>query len=97
MFCPTCGSKIEFKKGALICNTCDAEYDMFDVDEELIPEPLFIVVQLHSRYGIVETRKQIVYAILNTNEKAQLITKLLNEHFAKTELIKQIEKRMGKR
>ena len=97
MFCPTCGSKIQFEGDTLVCNTCDSEYDMFDVDDELIPEPMFTIVQLQSRFAIIETRKQIVYAILDTNEKAQLITGLLNKHFAKAELIKQITKRIGKR
>lgn len=92
MFCPTCGSKIQFKKGALICNTCDSEYDMFDVNEELIPEPIFTIIQLQSQYAIVDTREQIIYAVLDTDEKAQLIAHLLNKHFARTELSKQIEK-----
>ena len=90
MFCPTCGSKIQFEEGALICKTCDSEYDMFDVDQELIPEPIFTLVQLHSQYAIVDTRKQIAYALLDTNEKAQLIASLLNKHFAYAELRKQI-------
>ena len=97
MFCSTCGSKIQLKKGTLICKTCDSEYDMFDVAEELIPEPIFTIIQLQSQRAIIDTRKQIVYAIVDTNEKAELITRLLNKHFAQAELHKQIEKHIGKR
>ncbi len=95
MLCSTCGEKVQFKKGTLICKTCDFEFDMLDVDEELIPEPIYVVVQLSSHYAIIDTRKQAVYAHLDTSEKAQLITQLLNKNLAQTALNRQIDKYIG--
>ena len=92
MLCATCGLKVKFKNGRLICKTCDSEFDMFDLGEDLIPEPVFVVIRLISQYAIVDTRKQTVYAILDVSEKAELITCLLNKNLALSELNKQIDK-----
>ena len=90
MLCVTCGTKVQFKRGVLICKTCDSEFDMFDVEKELIPEPVFVVVRLASQHAIIDTRKQMVYAFLDTGEKAELITFFLNKNLAQTKLDKLI-------
>ncbi len=92
MLCSTCGTKVQFRRGALICKNCDFEFDMFDVERELIPEPVFVVVRLASQYAIIDTRKQLVYAFLDTSEKAELVALLLNKNFSKIKLDKQISK-----
>ena len=74
MLCLTCGTKVKFIRGALICKTCDSEFDMFDVENELVPEPVFITIRLSSQYAIIDTRKQSVYALLDANDKAELIS-----------------------
>jgi hypothetical protein len=62
----------------LVCKTCDSEFDFFDVEGELIPEPVFVPIRLSLQYAIIDTRRQAVYAFLDTEEKAELISHLLN-------------------
>lgn len=78
MLCPTCGEKVQFMDGTYICKVCDSEYDILDMDEFLIPEPIFVIIELLSQYVIIDTRKQEVYARVDTIRKAKLITDLLN-------------------
>jgi len=92
MLCSNCGGKVQFKRSALVCKTCDFEFDVFDFDDELIPEPIFVAVQLHSQYAIIDTRRQTVYLCVDTNEKAQLLSQLLNKNLAEIAL----SKKMGK-
>lgn len=92
MLCATCGAKVHFKKNVLICKDCDSEFDLLDLDEELIPEPVFVIIKLLSQFAIVDTRNQKVYVTLDTDEKAELITILLNKYFAQVELNKFIDK-----
>lgn len=82
MLCPTCGEKVQFMDGSLICKMCDSEYDIFDTDEILISEPIFVSVELLSQYAIIDTRKQEVFVRVNTIRKAKLITELLNQHYS---------------
>ena len=92
MLCLTCGTKVKFVHGVLICKNCDSEYDMFDVENELVPEPVFVTIRLSSQYAIIDTRKQTVYALLDANDKAELISNLLNKYLAQNSLDKQIHK-----
>ena len=92
MLCPTCGEKVQFMDGTFICNMCDSEYDMLDTDEDLIPEPFFVSIELQDQYVIIDTRKQEVYVRVNTIQKAQLITELLNQHFSQKMIKKQLAK-----
>ena len=82
MLCPTCGEKVQFMEGTYICKVCDSEYDVLDMDEFLIPEPIFVIIELLSQYVIIDTRKQEVYAKVDTFRKAKLITDLLNKYFS---------------
>ena len=61
---------------------CDSEFDMLDMDGNLIPEPIFVSIGLHSHYAIIDTRKQKVYVRVDTVQKAQLIASLLNQHLS---------------
>lgn len=90
MLCLTCGTKVKFIRGVVICKNCDSEFDMFDVENELVPEPVFVAIRLSSQHAIIDTRKQTVYALLDSNDKAELISNLLNRHLAQTSLDKQI-------
>ena len=82
MLCPTCGEKVHFIEGTIICKVCDSEYDMLDLDEYLIPKPIFVSIELRSQTAIIDTRTQKVYVRVDTFRKAHLITKLLNQHFS---------------
>ena len=82
MLCPTCGEKVHFMDGTLICEMCDTEYDLLDANEYLIPEPIFVNIKLHSQYAIIDTRKQKVYIRVDTIRKAQILTEILNRHFS---------------
>ena len=82
MLCSTCGEKVQFMDGIFICKMCDSEYDVFDKDEILIPEPVFVIVKLLSQYAIIDTRKQEVYIKVDTICKAILLTELLNQRFS---------------
>jgi len=93
MLCLTCGTKVKFIRGVLICKNCNSEFDMFDVENEFVPEPVFVTIRLASQYAIIDTRKQTVYALLDLNDKAELISNLLNKYLAQTSLDKQIHKR----
>lgn len=90
MLCSTCGSKIQIKKGVLICRTCVSEFDFFDFENELIPEPVFVTVRLSGQHAIFDTRKQTVYAFLDAEKKALLIANLLNRNLAKLNLISRM-------
>jgi hypothetical protein len=90
MLCASCGTKVQLRKGVLVCKTCDSEFDFFDVEGELIPEPVYVPIRLSSQYAIIDTRKQVVYVLSDTNEKAELIANLLNKHLAQTVLEKRI-------
>jgi predicted amidophosphoribosyltransferase len=90
MLCPTCGEKVLFIDGTFLCETCDTEYDMLDTDEYLIPEPFFVSVGLLSQYAIIDTRKQKVYVSVDTIQKARLLTELLNWHFSKKTVKRQL-------
>lgn len=92
MLCSTCGNKIQFMEGAFICEICDSEFDISDLDECLIPIPLFVVIELTSQHAIIDTRKQEVYVKVDKNQKAHLITELLNEHFAQAMIKEQLSK-----
>ena len=92
MLCSTCGTKVQVVEGRMICNTCDSEFDILDVDEELVPEPRFVTLRLGIQYAIVETRKQAIYAILDSKKKAEQIAFLLNKYFAEIELKKEMSK-----
>lgn len=82
MLCPACGEKVQFTDGNFICKICDSEYDIFDIDETLISEPIFVSIELLSQYAIIDTRKQKVYVKVDTIQKAKLITELLNQHYS---------------
>lgn len=90
MLCASCGTKVQLRKSILICKTCDSEFDFFDIGGELIPEPVFVPIRLFSQYAIIDTRKQVVYVLSDTHEKAELIANLLNKHLAQTILDKQL-------
>ena len=90
MLCPSCGNKIQFIAGSFICETCDSEYDIFDMEDYLVPKPIFVKIRLQSQYAIIDTRKQEVYVRVDTMQKAKLITELLNLHFSETMLKKQL-------
>lgn len=90
MLCPTCGEKVQFLDETFICNICDAEYDMLDADEYLIPEQYFVSIELQYRHAVIDTRKQEVYVRVNTIRKAQLIAELLNQHFSQKMTKKQL-------
>jgi len=83
MLCATCGEKVQFVGGTFICKICDSEYDMLDMDGNLIPEPIFVSIGLHSQYAIIDTRKQKVYFRVDAVQKAQLIASLLNQQISK--------------
>lgn len=91
MLCPTCGEKVYFMEGTIICKMCDSEYDMLDMDEYLFPEPIFVSIELLSQVAIIDTRKQEVHVRVDTNRKAQLITKLLNQHFSQKMIKRQLD------
>jgi hypothetical protein len=91
MLCPTCGEKVHFMDETFICNTCDSEYDMLDTDEFLIPEPIFVGVELLSEYAIIDTRKQEVYVRVDTIRKVQLITKLLNQYHSQKMIKRELD------
>jgi hypothetical protein len=57
-----------------------------------VPEPIFVAIPLNSQYAIIDTRKQAVFLNVNDNEKAQFLVKILNKHFAETELKKKLGK-----
>jgi hypothetical protein len=82
MLCPTCGEKVQFTEDTFICKKCDSEYDTLDLNEYLIPKPIFVNIELQSKFAIIDTRRQEVYARVDTIQKAQLITELLNRHFS---------------
>ena len=82
MLCPACGEKVQFMDGTFICKTCDSDYDMLDTNEFLIPEPIFVSIELLSQAAIIDTRIQEVYVRADTIRKAQLLTELLNWHFS---------------
>jgi hypothetical protein len=90
MLCPTCGEKVHFRDGTFICEMCDTEYDLLDTNEHLIPEPIFVKIKLHSQYAIIDTRKQGVYVRVDSNRKAQLISKLLNWHLSQKTIKRQV-------
>ena len=90
MICPTCGEKVHFMDGTFLCETCDTEYDMLDIDEYFIPEPIFVSVKLLSQYAIIDTRKQKAYVKVDSIRKAQLLTELLNWHFFQKTVKKQL-------
>jgi hypothetical protein len=72
--------------GIFICKMCDSEYDIFDIDGILIPEPIFVRVGLLSQFAIIDTRKQDVYARVATIRQAKLITELLNRHYSQKKI-----------
>ena len=86
MLCPICGEKVQFKDGNFICKMCNSEYDIFDTEEILISEPIFVSIELLSQYAIIDTRKQGVYARVDTIRKAKLITELLNRHYSQRKI-----------
>ena len=90
MLCPSCGEKVHFMEGTFICEMCDTEYDLLDANEHLIPEPIFVNIKLHSQYAIIDTRKQEVYVRVDTIQKAQLLTELLNWHFSQKTVKRQL-------
>jgi len=85
MLCSTCGTRIQFIRGKIICKTCDAEFDLIE-EATFVPEPIFVVIPLHAQYAIIDTRKQVIYVNVNDNEKAQFLAKILNKHFAEAAL-----------
>ena len=90
MLCPTCGEKVHFMDGTFLCETCNTEYDIYDTDEILIPEPIFVSVRLLSQFAIIDTRKQEVYVRVDTIHKAQLLIELLNWRFSQKTVKRQI-------
>ena len=78
--------------GIFICKMCDSEYDIFDTDEILIPEPIFVSVGLLSQFAIIDTRKKDVYARVDTIGKAKLITDLLNRHYSRRKIKRHFAK-----
>jgi len=95
MLCPTCGEKVRVKEGKFICRACDSEFDRMDVFEMLIPEPVFVAIRLDSECAIIDTRQQKLYLRLDTMEKAELITGLLNKNLSQSVLKKQADKYFG--
>jgi hypothetical protein len=93
MLCSICGTKVQVVGDRIVCKTCDSEFNIFDSDEELVPEPRFVSIQLGIQYAIVEARKQVIYAILDSRKKSERITFLLNKNLAETELKKEISKK----
>jgi predicted amidophosphoribosyltransferase len=92
MLCAACGRKIKIVRGTMFCKECDTEYDLFDIDNLLIPEPRFVPIRLLTNYAIVDTRRQAVYLILDEIEKAELLAKILNKYFAETALKIKLER-----
>jgi hypothetical protein len=88
----TCGTKVKFIQGVLVCKNCESEFDMFDTENLLVPEPVFVAIRLSSQYAIIDTRRQTVYTLLDSNDKAELISSLLNKYLAQTSLDKQTHK-----
>ena len=70
--------------GNFICNMCNSEYDIFDIEEILISEPIFVIVELLSQYAIIDTRKQKVFVRVDTVRK--VITELLNQHYSQKKI-----------
>ena len=89
MLCSTYGTKVHIVEGAIICANCDSEFDVFDVENELVPEPIFVAIRLGAQYAIIDTRKQVAYLILDSRKKSEQIAFLLNKHFAELELKKR--------
>ena len=89
MLCPTCGEKVQFMDGNFICKMCNSEYDIFDTEEILISEPIFVSVELLSQFAI-----QDIYAKVATNRKAKLITELLNRHYSQRKIKRHFAKYM---
>ncbi len=95
MLCSTCGTRIQFIRGKIICKTCDAEFDLLEIDNGLVPEPIFGVIQLLTQYAIIDTRKQTVYVRVDDSPKAEFLASILNKHFAEVTLKKKLEKYVG--
>jgi hypothetical protein len=95
MLCSTCGEKILFEKDMFICKACDSESDMLDFIDNYISEPIFVMVELKSSFGIIDTRSQTLYAKVDTIVKANLIADLLNKHCSQMEMIKQTNRYIG--
>jgi predicted amidophosphoribosyltransferase len=92
VLCTTCGNKILFVEGTLICKICNSEFDSSDMDENLIPLPVFVVIELISQYAIIDTRKQEIYVHVDTAKKARLISALLNRHVTQATIKKQFSR-----
>lgn len=76
----------------MFCKECDIEYDLFDTDNLLIPEPRFVPIRLLANYAIVDTYRQTVYLVLDEIEKAELLAKILNKYFAETALSMKLDR-----
>jgi hypothetical protein len=92
MLCSSCGSKIQIEGDSIVCKKCDVEFDYFDIEEQLVPEPVFVTLRLKSQYAIIDTRKQVVYAYFDVNKKAKIVAYLMNKHLDQIKLSKQISK-----
>ena len=85
------GEKVQYMDGMFICERCDFEYDILDTNEYLIPEPIYVYIELLSEYAIVDTHKREVYVRVDAIRKVQLITKLLNQHHSQKMIKKELD------
>ena len=86
------GEKLIFSENSIVCDICDSEYNLLDIETCIIPHPAFTVLKLNTGYAIIDTNKQKVYVRVNEIDKAQLISDLLNKHTMQVSLDKILNK-----